>query len=214
MLGTVQTGVSGNKVSLLQLSCGINEDMVRNGFWPENKSDRNYAEAVALIIGELCVEGKDALTNGIPLESKDSIVEEIADAAIRHLDLMAGLGIAEEFTQSVALWAGGDPSAKDITLEELVQKVLSVGDNVEKDLCKADYGYEFFCCRAIYYPLLASVEVLRKTGTVLSNEMLLLNANAFGSIFTLGMMYEGFIDRLLKKVEYNRTRSYRHGKTF
>lgn len=206
-------------MSLLRLARMINTDMVANGFWPKNKLDRNYGEAVALIIGELCVEGRDALTYNVPLDSKDCIVEEIADAAIRHLDLMAGLGIEEAFVCAVAARMGeaAQKAGLDLTLGDMIAAIGGGCSNAAGRVCSTDeFGYEYYCSRYIYYPLLVSVEIFRKSGVIDSDqvEFIAMNADAFIAIFTLGLTFSDFVDRLLKKVEYNRTRPRRHGKTF
>lgn len=219
MLGHEEAVAQRNPI--IRFARGINDDMVTNGFWPENKDERNYAEAVALTLGEICVEGRDAIDEGIPLDKKDSVVEEVADAAIRHLDLVAGRGYVIEFAWALQHLIEADCPPDHVSIEDLLEFFAYKADETDKRLGSLqrlntydlDF-YDHFCTKYICYPLLRSVELLRRSGNMLGAGFVGENAKAFMGIMRLGAALPGFLERLLAKVEYNKTRSYRHGKKF
>lgn len=70
----------------------IMKDNIAKGFWPVNRDDRNFGEALALVHSELseALEGhrKDEADQHLPHHQSRTV--ELADAIIRIMDMAAG----------------------------------------------------------------------------------------------------------------------------
>lgn len=69
----------------------------RNGFWPSDKTQRNFGEAIALVHSELS-EALEAHRKGAGMDLEHNIPHsqvalEFADVFIRLMDLAQGLGL-------------------------------------------------------------------------------------------------------------------------
>jgi NTP pyrophosphatase (non-canonical NTP hydrolase) len=82
--------------TLNQMAGRIHSNAVLHGFWPDDKSERNVGEMIALVHSELS-ELLEAVRDGgeAPSEKLDGFTqceEEVADVLIRLLDLCTGKG--------------------------------------------------------------------------------------------------------------------------
>jgi len=77
---------------LTQLAHLIYQDNAKKGFWDK---ERNFAEAMMLVVTELSEAVEAARHNNPPSEHVDAgeVEEEIADAIIRLLDWCGGRGV-------------------------------------------------------------------------------------------------------------------------
>jgi len=195
----------------------INKDMVVSGFWPDDMK-RNYGEAVALIMTEIAVEALDSIRNKVSIIEKHGLVEEIADAVIRHLDLVAGLGYLDKFCDFLSARcchkADRDVTMPDIAVSSRDYKTLFPYND---DMTLRPFGSKSFAeysLRKIFYPLLHSLELYRKDLDLFSDDFVEANVDAFCNMVALGFSLPGFYGAFIAKVQYNKTRAYRHGKAF
>ncbi len=182
-------------VSLDALSAQIHAINVSKGFWPDNVADRNVGEALALIHSELS-EAYEFVLNG---QFDDKLTQypgwqvEIADAAIRTLDLGGAHDISFDFLTRATIQLNPLTSfIEDTTyLHKLTSNVLEAHRKNAVTTTDPTYG---------------------STTTMLYKVLL---ADLLAAFFQVGLKYDfDLLEIIDAKVAFNKGRPYKHGKQY
>lgn len=184
---TVVFSMSSDEVPLPSwddLAKEIHANNVAKGFWPDDVMTRNVGEALALVHSEI-TEAWDAAQTGTAddkLPEFPGVAVELADAAIRLLDLGGAYGVEFSVVDELTSNNSPDPYAA-----------------ISEDLCELHAHVD------------AALEHHRKNRI---EDFKMSVAMALG--YTLAVMGKyGFDEEIIiEKVEFNKGRPYKHGKSY
>lgn len=185
---------SRDDFSYNRLAAEIHSDNVAKGFWPDKIMDRNVGEALCLIHSEITEAAEAALAPG---SMDDKLTDwpafwiELADATIRVLDLGAahGVNFDEDYVDEL-MWTAYDDDPYGSVNDDLLY-LHTLTDRVLESHRK----------------LSASAE----NGELLYKRDL---ATLLGWLLATMHKYNVPFECVYAKLDYNRSRPYKHGKKY